>query len=993
MILPRTLRRLLPAPILLLGCDLSPDPRHVADASAAPSLGPVTTTPDPVTAGHPDSLLALGERIYLRGEYDSARSVWSAALNRSRAHHDSVAHARALTWLGLNAWRQGDYTAARTLGEKALELKRRWDLEAELFKSYNALGLLAWNEGRLASATQLFGQASAAALAGGDVKGVAAASGNLALVQTELGEFEAARRGFDEMRVAGRALGDQRIEGNALTNLGMLAVRVGDAEAAILALGEARRLYRSIGYATGEQNALGQLGTAYQALGEPRMALAALDSALGLSQRQGLRQEQASNLEALGELYREAGEHTRALALYAEAAAINRELGLAVEAAADVRSEAEIQAALGAPERAYELAQAALRAHREVGARFEELGDLLLLAELAAQAGLQAESDTSLARAHALATRLGVRRARAEAALVAARLADRRREPAAVLHWLRSARRDLAEGGYGMEPEAFRLEARALATVGRLDSAATMGRRAIAALERIRGSYGSSLLRTSYVADKQVAYADLVKVLRWLGRTEEALEVADAGRGRAFLEGLAASRGRHVTRNPLERSLGNGDELLRRVDALMEQLRPAEEEVAGGDSAGLPKIEFLRGRLDSARGAYEAHAIRAAEVHSASSELAGMARVGADEVRARLRPGEALVEYQLTDDSLLVFVVRPDRLLALALPESPARLAARVRLAREQVVRHQADPAGSAALLEALHESLLGPARRAGLLAGIVRLVIVPQGVLSYVPFAALRDPRTGRYLVQDYTLLSLPSAATLVALRRGLPAPEAPDGAPAASIFAPQPEALPATRNEAERVREAVEHSAMYMGRRATEGAVRVALASGDVVHLATHATMNPRNPLFSRIELTRGGDGGPGSDGRLEVHEILGLRIASPLVFLSGCETGLGVGVTSGATAGEDYATLARAFLYAGARSAMATLWRVEDRGAAELATRFYRHLVAVPAVEALALAQRELLAHPRWGAPYYWAGYILSGDGELVPRAQNRIGLSVR
>jgi hypothetical protein len=89
-----------------------------------------------------DSLLALGEQVYLRSEFDSATTLWTSALARSRTLKESAAEARSLTWLGLAAWRRGDYRAARRLGEEALALKRRWALDADLFKSYNALGLL-----------------------------------------------------------------------------------------------------------------------------------------------------------------------------------------------------------------------------------------------------------------------------------------------------------------------------------------------------------------------------------------------------------------------------------------------------------------------------------------------------------------------------------------------------------------------------------------------------------------------------------------------------------------------------------------------------------------------------------------------------------------------------------------------------------------------------------------------------------------------------------
>ena len=182
-------------------------------------------------------------------------------------------------------------------------------------------------------------------------------------------------------------------------------------------------------------------------------------------------------------------------------------------------------------------------------------------------------------------------------------------------------------------------------------------------------------------------------------------------------------------------------------------------------------------------------------------------------------------------------------------------------------------------------------------------------------------------------------------------------------------------------------------VGRRAGEPGVRAALAGGGIVHLATHGELNARNPMFSRLATAPGRSDDPADDGWLEVHEVLGLSVRSPLVFLSGCETGLGAAWSTGFAAGEDFATLARAFLYAGARNVVATLWRVDDRGAAEFATRFYRHFPAVPAAEALALAQRDMLAGSRWRSPYYWAGYVVSGEGGAGSGAQKEGTLSVR
>jgi CHAT domain-containing protein/tetratricopeptide (TPR) repeat protein len=933
---------------------------------------------EPVSRSLPtatDSLIALGERVYFAGKYDSALAVWTGALGQSRAQRDSVREARALTWLGIRAWKVGDYREARRLGEQALAMKRRWALQNDLFKSYNALGLVAWQEGRLGDAAELFGEAAAAAQAAGDRTNQGVVAGNLGLIQFDLGEFAEARRGFDSMRVAGRAAGEARVEANALSNLGMLDVRVGDPRGAVARIQEALRLYRSYGDAGGEQLALAQLATAWDALGEPGLALAAIDTAIVLARRAGLQQDEAENVETLAALHREAGDYRRALELYAETAGLKRRLGLAVEAAADDRSEAEIHLALGATTRAAELALSALATHRNADARAEELDDLLLLAEIHATARDRRGADSVVAVAQALAQRFGTRRGRAEAALAAARISERLGDAPTTLTVLARASDEIAAGGYGIEQEAFRLEMRALARQGQLDSAEAAGRRAIAALERVRGSYASAELRTSYLVDHRVAYEELGHILRRMRRPHDALTVADAARGRAFLEHVAAPR-QAPLRDGFARRLAQQDTLLRRIDILAEQVDSAERQVAGGESAG-QAAAFLRQRLELARRAYEGQLARTGVTLSPGAAAAGSGPLSVPALLRALAPDEALLAYQVGADSLVTFVVSQGHVNAFVQAVSAGRLATRIRIARDLVMRSRTAGVDGGDALEALNEMLIGPARRAGALDGVRRLIVVPDGDLTYLPFAALRDSVAKRWLAESYAITTLPSAAALIALRARKDDPVS--STDRASVFAPRTQALPATQVEANEVGETLQDAVVLRDRRATESAVERALARDAVVHLATHAELNPHNPMFSRIELASGSGNHEAADGQLDLHEIMAFRIRSRLVFLSGCETALGTGAMGGFVAGEDYATLARAFHYAGAREVVATLWRVEDRGAAEFASRFYRHYPGVGAAEALKRAQRAMMANRRYQSPYYWAGYMLSGPGD--------------
>lgn len=140
-------------------------------------------------------------------------------------------------------------------------------------------------------------------------------------------------------------------------------------------------------------------------------------------------------------------------------------------------------------------------------------------------------------------------------------------------------------------------------------------------------------------------------------------------------------------------------------------------------------------------------------------------------------------------------------------------------------------------------------------------------------------------------------------------------------------------------------------------------------------------RNPLFSYIELAPRRRPNAEDDGFLELHEVLELDIRASLVFLSGCETGVGTAWTTRFAPGEDYATLAQAFLYAGAGNVIATLWRIEDAGAARFTATFYERLVGRDPAAALAAAQRAAIDSDDLSAPYQWAPYTVSGGAEFV------------
>jgi CHAT domain-containing protein len=875
-----------------------------------------------------DSLFSEAEQVYYSGAYDSALTLLANIRDSAVIGADRAAEARAITWLGLAHWRMGNYVAARELGEQALQLKLDHDLTNQLLRSYNALGLLAWNENRLSDATGLFEQAVTVAQETDDQRGAAVATGNLALVQTELGEFEAARDGFSAMRATMAEIGETRAEGNALTNLGMLEIRMGSPEAAVPHLRQAQRIYESIPYPTGVEAALTQLGAAYTALGDPQLAYAVLDTALSLAREQGTRQQESSILETLAELYRDNGDYRRAVAHYDEALQINEEMGLNVETGADLRGLADIRLQLGDYERAREYAEQALTMHREADTPLDVLYDLLQLAEIEDQTGRAGVAASRLAEATVLADQLDTRAARVEAGLAMAMLAERNGRPRDALDAIDRLANDLPRSNYTSEWTALLIRSRAFRQLGQLDSAVTASNSALYSVNQSRQSYGY------HVAANADVYAHGVSLQLQRGNLAEALAVADEAPGRAMFQGAY---------NQLDRiRLRQLDQLIESVDYLEDAPRADRNE---------NQLAELEGRISALRSELAGNIQR-----SASSGSTGTVRpLELRELQAVLNPHQLLLEYYVVDDTMMCFVVT-DSTLTMFVSDA-AGLDDRVRVVRALL----ADPENarrSRAILNGLYELLLSGAP----LDEARELIFVPHQVLHYLPFAALHNGT--EYLAQTHDVRVLPSARALL-----VPSSSRSDGAPVG--FAPFPDELPASELEIRRI-----DARKNIGRRATERRLRQALGGDRPVHVATHGRMNYRNPLFSRLELAPG-RGDPSDDGRFEIHEVLGISISSPLVFLSGCETGLGPAAATDVVQGEDYATLSAAFLHAGAKNVVATLWSVQDEGAAEFAASFYGELSAQRAAAALAAAQRSMLASAQYESPYYWAAYQIAGS----------------
>jgi CHAT domain-containing protein len=329
------------------------------------------------------------------------------------------------------------------------------------------------------------------------------------------------------------------------------------------------------------------------------------------------------------------------------------------------------------------------------------------------------------------------------------------------------------------------------------------------------------------------------------------------------------------------------------------------------------------------------------------------------EIQRLLPAGTTLMEYQVGEGGVVVWVLDRERFTMVPLPGDRQSLLGQVRRFRAAITG-QAPLAEVEQQAQTLYRRLLAPAR--GEIRGD-RVVIVPHAILHYLPFAALRSP-AGRWLVEDFALSTLPSASVLRYLvDKGA-------DAPARALVVGNPDlgtglALPWGEREARMVGQHERGATVLLGADATEGQVKTLLGTVGLVHLATHGELSESDPLSSAILLVPG----EGEDGRLEVREVFGLDLHARLVVLSACETGLGQ-----LSRGDELVGLQRAFLYAGTPAVVTTLWKVDDRASFELVRVFYDRLDGAGPVTALRQAQLETQrAFPH---PFAWAAFGLTG-----------------
>ncbi len=558
--------------------------------------------------------------------------------------------------------------------------------------------------------------------------------------------------------------------------------------------------------------------------------------------------------------------------------------------------------------------------------------------------------------------------------------------------------------------------------------------KSLALIEDLRGKLSDNNFRLSFLATNQFYYEIHINLLMELHRADpnagydvRAFEVSEKARARGLLDLMKESVFFHQSNASPE--LKNKMRVLQA--RYVANLKDWKRLTRARDEAALKPLN-----LEIRKNLLEKREIEAElkNKFAGKSEFQAFRPLSARAIQSLLDEQTVLLEFGLYRNNYgsvnsYVWAVTKDRIRGFELPRR-ALIEEKLNLAFQLLTVRNNLPEGLAArekeqkIKEAetrfkkvsaeLSQMLFAPAAKNDLLANAKRLLVVSNGILQSLPFAALPEPTDGsQYLVAKYEIVNLPSASILGALRER--DRNRADGEMKALVLAdpvfsekderffagekvakssPKPNAgavlrvadyfsqdeLPRlfnTRFEAQTIASYLKSSQKRVALdfdAKLESVTKAELSNYRLLHFATHALVDDETPELSAVVFSMYDEKRQPIEGYLLSGDIFELKLNADLVVLSGCRTGLGKPVR-----GEGFVGLTQSFMYAGTERLLTSFWSVEDRATTQLMANFYKFYLQkkMPAAAALKEAQKEMIRSPRWQSPYYWAAFTIQGE----------------
>ena len=549
------------------------------------------------------------------------------------------------------------------------------------------------------------------------------------------------------------------------------------------------------------------------------------------------------------------------------------------------------------------------------------------------------------------------------------------------LYWMTRAGRiqDAVERGGKLLPEArglgplvlYRLLSPlgdAYAGVQRFADARRSYLDAIAAIESVKLSGGEDE-RESFFHEKCGPYLGMAWLLVRDGKPFEALQYSERAKARLLLDVLRGAR------TEINRVMTDAEK--QRERDLTNQIDRLEARLAAEGNRVKPETLATRDQLKAQMDSLSAELYRKhPELRAQRGEFRPLDQA---ELASLLGgPETAVLEFAIVDRRAFAFTVTLDQSGAPRIESHPLktdRLEDEITEFRTQLANRDLNYRESA---RALYTRLLGPAAAA--LRNKKRLVIVPDGPLWELPFQALVSP-AGKHLIEETTVFYAPSLAAAREMR-ALRRTSAQASRTLLAIGAPAKSAasLPPLREAQFELRQVGQiyggaAAEVLVGEQADKRRWKEEAPNYRILHIATHGVMDSNNPLSSFFDLNR--SAGDPEDSILPAREILKMNLRADLAVLSACEMARGK-----YRFGEGMIGMSWAFLIAGTPTTVVSQWKVDSASTTRLMVAFHKNLKSHPDFSGKADALRDaalaLFENPQYKHPFYWAGFVVIGDG---------------
>ncbi len=809
--------------------------------------------------------------------------------------------------------------------------------------------------------------------------------------QTRAESDTALRYALLQQLVAER-IGDRVGIAAAWLNIGIVRAGKDDHEAALAATYKAIAVYESLGSKRGIALAQDTLANSYRALGNLRRAFECAQKALRLSEEQNHRRGIMVALSELAIIYGQQNNAEQALAHLERAISLARELGDTLMIASLHHDVALQYKRFGNYPRALEIYQQLLK-------QTETFGDIGGVAMVRDQIG-----------------RIYAEQGRYEEALRYHREALAGLEAANMKHPIVIALINvssvyLLQGNYTealtvsqqavslARERAWKVDVFAALTnlgysqlgLNRLADARQSFSEAVSIVEDLRTqAAGGVEERQRYFEGGTQAHHGLLSVLVKENRPADALMLAERAKARVLLDILQQGR------VSIQKSMtAKEQDEERQLKLQLTQLNKQLARVKQSDNAA--RVTEVESQLEKARLNYEAFQNALYASHPELKTQRGEAPIiNAQELAALLpNASSVLLEYLVTDEQTYLFTIAKPaenaetQIHVYTLPIKRAELAKQIESFRQQLANRDLGFRTSAVKL---YDLFLKPAQAQ--LRGKTNVVIAPDSSLWDMPFQTLVNG-AGRFMIEDAAITYAPSLTVLREMTRRQTVTRAPRtllalGNPASSQETAKRNGLAMRDGSLDQLPESGEEvkalgrlygasrSKVYVGVEAREDRVKSEAGGSGILHFSTHGTLNNAAPMYSYLTLA---EVGPNDDGLLEAWELMQLDLKAELAVLSACETARGrIG------GGEGVIGFSWAMFIAGIPSTVVSQWKVDSASTRDLMVNFHRSLIS-PAgskqsrptkTDALRQAALKLMRNPETSHPFYWAGFVLVGDG---------------